>query len=726
MKSFLFEFTVLPDNTLMDVVDLSNAYGNYHYPYHPTISIQDFLKENYLQLVSEGISFIRSASADELDFKWNDAQDKLIINLFCNDGKSVTVRFYHLLENPISPIPSTLGDASNSDHAPLSGCDYPDIQFFLENSIEGMIIHDEIGEILFANQVFIDFAGSDPIGKHLSDFFILKYQDYNQLPALLENSGVIPLQSVTPEPKSTLEFALDSIPVRYMKKPVWLSVVKEIPDIRSRYLNLLETEQRYRGIVSNMCTIAYAYRYDPQKDSFQMDWIDGQLDILPWDDPNSMFDIEKFYAAIDPRDLPAAMHKEEMLRKGKSTFISFRGTGGHGRKLWLTDHNWYVGKSEDGSYRFYGILTDLTTEKKIGNQLNQLWVAINNSSNTIIIVDNTGTIEFVNPAIKKDLGYDPEYFLGKNYRHLLAFVEDKQVFKLIKSELQQRNVWTSKMPFKTAQGKVVVFSVAFSPIFSEDDEFERIVIVSQNITEMLQLERQLFHKDKLSTIGMFASGIAHDFNNILQIIGTYSELIDLHTSPEDAIHTYIEQITKAKIRGARLIEHLISFGKPGIIRKKELMVQLLIDVNMSFFLELVPKRIRFTGEVYHHHHIYANETSMQQLLINLIKNAVQSISGSGEISLHSSYIRANSTLYKVTQDMISFEVEDTGCGIPRQNLEQILEPYFSTKDSGDGSGLGLAIVHSIVNDHNGLIQISSEEGKGTKITVLLPAIVKED
>lgn len=725
MKSFLFEAIIFPDNTLKEIADHSVENFRFHHTYHDGIHAKDYFQPSYQKIVKDGCQLLRNKALTSIELHTDLGDQKIVVGLSKDIEKHIHVKFFQLMENQISSTPDWLTESTaHSAFTQTEDWAGVDFQFVLDNATEAIVVHDEEGNILFTNLAFNELCGNHPDKFKLSDFFLFKVHDYNKLKSLLAEKISIPVCLINEDCEQHIEYALQSSELHFRGMKIYGTVVIEIPDLRSRFRNLQQTEQRYRDIVSNMCTIAYAYRYDPKKDVFFMDWINGKTELIPFDDVNDLFDLEKFYGIVHPDDMPVAIHKEEMLRKGKSSFSTMRVTDRSGKQVWITDNNWYVGLSDDGLFRFYGIITDLTAEIMMGNQLNQLWIAINNSSNTIIIIDGEGKIEFVNPAIKNDLGFEPDYFIGNHYKQLLTFVIDKKIETDVAKVINEKKVWSTKLLCRTALADEVVFMVTISPVVGDAGTIEKVIVVSQNISQMMELEKQLFHKDKLSTIGMFASGIAHDFNNILQIISTYSELIAIRSKDDQNTQSYVDQINNAKMRGARLIEHLISFGKPGVLQKKELKISTLIDSNMSFFLELIPKRIKFQSEVTHQLCIYGNETSMQQLFINLIKNAVQAIPESGMIVLKSDLIKAGPLHNKDEMDMISIEVEDNGIGIPGQYLGRVMEPYFSTKKSGDGTGLGLAIVNSIVHDHNGIVRVFSEEQKGTKISVLIPAISK--
>jgi PAS domain S-box-containing protein len=257
---------------------------------------------------------------------------------------------------------------------------------------------------------------------------------------------------------------------------------------------------------------------------------------------------------------------------------------------------------------------------------------------------------------------------------------------------------------------------------------ERILGVAMDITDRkaeedarLQLEQQLIQAQKLETIGRLAGGVAHDFNNVLTGIGGYAELaragLALGQSPAAAL----DEITAGTARAARLTRQLLAFSRKQVMREET------IDLNdvvrgTEGLLE------RVIGEDVHLEHlrgeadvrIFADRTQIEQVLMNLVVNARDSMPDGGRITIEVGAVdvRADHSLDLEPGRFALLAVSDTGDGMDAETAARIFEPFFTTKP--DGTGLGLATVHGIVTQSGGTIWVYSEPGSGTTFKIYLP------
>jgi two-component system cell cycle sensor histidine kinase/response regulator CckA len=239
-------------------------------------------------------------------------------------------------------------------------------------------------------------------------------------------------------------------------------------------------------------------------------------------------------------------------------------------------------------------------------------------------------------------------------------------------------------------------------------------------------DEQNHRSQRLESIGMLASGIAHDLNNVLSPIILAAPILRGHaTDPEDI--RLITSLEKNAERGVELVRQILSFahGASGIrqlVHIKELMKEASTLASDSF-----PKNIRVLDQIPDNlWPTMADPTQIHQVLLNLCVNARDAMPAGGTLTLGAE----NSLLDETTAGKITggregawvvLQVEDTGPGIPPENLSQIWEPFFTTKEDGKGTGLGLSTVRSIVENHNGFISLKTNSGRGTLFRVYLPA-----
>ena len=252
----------------------------------------------------------------------------------------------------------------------------------------------------------------------------------------------------------------------------------------------------------------------------------------------------------------------------------------------------------------------------------------------------------------------------------------------------------------------------------------------RDITYDKEVERQLVHSQKMDSIGTLAGGVAHDFNNLLTTILGYAELLKRELKDNDSSAQKLLQIEKSANRAAELTGQLLAFSRrhPTVLRIFNLNELVLETMDMirstvpaSIDVQFVPSNDLPNVE--------ADSTQIQQVLINLILNARDALSGTGQITISTRI--GGDTQAQIGQpaadvEYAILEVEDNGVGIPKDVLHRIFEPFYTTKEVGKGTGLGLAMVYGIIKKHNGFIEVTSALGEGTKFSAFLPVTAKHD
>ena len=240
------------------------------------------------------------------------------------------------------------------------------------------------------------------------------------------------------------------------------------------------------------------------------------------------------------------------------------------------------------------------------------------------------------------------------------------------------------------------------------------------------LQSQLYQSQKLQALGTLAGGIAHEFNNMIAaIIGNASLAIqDIGANP--AARESLDQITAAAERARALTRRILLFGRAQPDTRKSTALVPVIEDVMRLLRATLPARITLSltqGE--HIPVVRADATQLHQLIVNLCTNAAHAIgndAGTIEIALGVSPTGPASFAAEASAgEYVCLSVSDTGCGIDPQVRDRIFEPFFTTKRAGEGAGLGLSVVHSIVQGHEGSVEVESTPGEGTTFRVYLPA-----
>ena len=272
--------------------------------------------------------------------------------------------------------------------------------------------------------------------------------------------------------------------------------------------------------------------------------------------------------------------------------------------------------------------------------------------------------------------------------------------------------------------------------FSKDDinlldQFATLLtfIISNTRTRELNtaLENRLSQAQKLETIGKLSSGMAHDFGNLLSSIFGSLNLLRKRVEQTENIQRLIDNIENCSVRARDLTKGLLSFGKPTPKRKELVKPHQLIGEITKIVTQTFPKTIKLSEEIDDKlYDIVGNGTEIYQVLLNLCVNAKEAIDQSGNITIAAKNITIDENNIAFlplleTGNYVKFSVLDDGSGIDEKHLTKIFDPYFSTKIKDTGSGLGLYVSYGIIKAHNGIIDVTSKLGMGTRFDVYIPA-----
>ncbi|MBW2601056.1 MAG: GHKL domain-containing protein [Deltaproteobacteria bacterium] len=226
--------------------------------------------------------------------------------------------------------------------------------------------------------------------------------------------------------------------------------------------------------------------------------------------------------------------------------------------------------------------------------------------------------------------------------------------------------------------------------------------------------RKLVPSERLEATSQLAGEIAHELNTPLGGILMYSHLLLDDMAKSDPHMENIIKINKLAHRCKMIVEGLLSFAHQETPLLKEVQVnQILHDVlgfmedhvllrNITIHVDFEPALPRIQGQ----------ENKLEQVFINLMVNAAQSVDGNGSLTLR--------TRFNAETNLVSIEIADTGCGIDKKHLDKIFEPFFTTKEKRKGTGLGLSICHGIIEQHKGTFSVESSKGNGSVFTIFLP------
>jgi signal transduction histidine kinase/CheY-like chemotaxis protein len=247
--------------------------------------------------------------------------------------------------------------------------------------------------------------------------------------------------------------------------------------------------------------------------------------------------------------------------------------------------------------------------------------------------------------------------------------------------------------------------------------------------EKEELEEQLRHSQKMEAIGTLAGGVAHDFNNILMAINGYGTLIQSEVDEESKLWKYAGQIVMAGERAANLTHRLLAFTRKQIITPRPIIIDEIITNIENMLTRLITENIELRI------HLDAKDAivvvdpgQLDQVLINLVANARDAMLQGGSIIITTAIVTLdNDFVRRYDQSANAGEyalitVSDSGAGMTENIMGKIFDPFFTTKEVGKGTGLGLSMVYGIIKQHNGIIDVASNVGRGSIFRIYLPLV----
>lgn len=446
-------------------------------------------------------------------------------------------------------------------------------------------------------------------------------------------------------------------------------------------------------------------------------------------------DVQNIYSStaseVLPPDQAQASHMEDLRVLANGETIEAEGWVPHaewGNVYHSTVKIPYL-ESAAGSTGMIGISRDLTKRMAMEQEMRRLAVAVEQSTESIMITAMDGTILYVNAAFEATTGYEADEVLGKHPDLLKSGKHDDAFFEQLWSTISSGNTWEGQLTNRKKDGNLYVEEAVIYPIRDNSAEVVNYVAISRDITQEMEIEKHLRQQQKMNAVGQMAGGVSHDFNNILTAILGYVALCMNTVDEESKAYGYLKEIVKAGDRATKLVRQILTFSRQEEQEFIPLELQPIIGDSLSLVQTTLKKNIAIETDIDEKcGAIMGDTTQLQQIMINLCTNAAHAMGEAESGSLSVSLKQVELFGRKAEEGAVDLDsghyacitVSDTGCGMPSEVLERVFEPYFTTKKKGEGTGFGLSIVHGIVRKHCGAITVDSEEGKGTTFTLYFP------
>jgi PAS domain S-box-containing protein len=354
------------------------------------------------------------------------------------------------------------------------------------------------------------------------------------------------------------------------------------------------------------------------------------------------------------------------------------------------------------------------------------------TSQGIIGVDRTGTIQLVNSQAETQFGYAPGELLGRNIEVLVPervrHIHAEEVREYSESPRARPMGIGMELKGRRRDGSEFPIEISLNHVAAGD---ETIVIgLITDITERIAMEERLRHEHRMEAVGQLAAGLAHEFNNLLTVIAGHAGMV-LNRCGDDAVaRSSLESISMAADRAGFLTRQLLTFSRSQAARVQWFDLNDRLSRMDAILAGLGGDHIELdfglgenVGE------ILADPHQMDDVILNLVRNACDAMPHGGRLTIETSAVEVDESYSAGPLPLnpgphVILAVIDTGAGMTPEVQERIFEPFFTTKPVGQGTGLGLAAVYGIVRDCGGSILVSSTPDRGTSFQVIFPRIWK--
>ncbi|MBN1480020.1 PAS domain S-box protein [candidate division KSB1 bacterium] len=345
----------------------------------------------------------------------------------------------------------------------------------------------------------------------------------------------------------------------------------------------------------------------------------------------------------------------------------------------------------------------------------------------LFTVNRDGRIVSINPKMVEILAISKEHILGQHINDIRSFTHAPLLQSFAQIIAEGKPAFFQHRIFSLSGEKLELFCTIV-PIRDKRGNVSDIQVMAQDITDLKRMESELYHAQKMESMGILAGGVAHDFNNILSAIIGFTELAKKENANNSRLQGQLSNILRASERARDLVNQILLFShrtepdlKPlkldNALKDAIKLVRAFLPANIEIQLDISPTRL-----------ISSDITQIHQIVMNLASNAAFAMRDKGGIL--SIQLLNQSVPHLLIADNVSIPagdyvvliVSDSGCGIPADHLSKIYDPFYTTKERGEGTGMGLAVVHGILKSQNGYIMVESRVNEGTTFRLYWPAL----
>jgi two-component system cell cycle sensor histidine kinase/response regulator CckA len=440
---------------------------------------------------------------------------------------------------------------------------------------------------------------------------------------------------------------------------------------------------------------------------------------------------QQFYFSGEERD----RFLKDLEREGSLVNSELRLRRKDGSSIWVVENVAATCDSQGKVTLIEGTMVDITAHRRAEDALREsqerLHSIIASAMDAIITVDEKQRIIVFNKAAEEIFRCTAEEVMGQSLDRFLPEslreIHQKHIRDFGQTGVSTRSMYSQRtLVAIRSNGEEFPIEAAISQITTSSEKLYTVIL--RDISVRKRTEEQLRQSQKMEAVGQLAGGIAHEFNNYLAIIMGYTELLERETVGNDGLRMSLAEIRDASQKVASLTRQLLAFSRKQVIEPRE------VDLNSTVWethkllrrlipvtIDLIPKLQDGLGKV------KADPAQVQQILINLVLNARDSMPDGGKIFIETEEVDLDPEYASRQLDVqpgryVMLSVADTGAGMDRETLSHIFEPFFTTKAEGKGTGLGLSTTYGIVKQSGGHLTVASVPGKGSTFRIYLPKL----
>lgn len=373
-------------------------------------------------------------------------------------------------------------------------------------------------------------------------------------------------------------------------------------------------------------------------------------------------------------------------------------------------------------YQYVSIRTDISDRMETEDNLKNTLIALAttnkeladikyalDASSILAMTDKKGIITYVNDTFCEISKYSRDELIGQDHRMLSSRYHPKTFFKDMWKKIGSGKNWKGEVKNITKDGKEYWVDTTIVPFLNEKGKPYQYVSIRKDITDRKKIEEMILRSEKLVLIGELAAGVAHEIRNPLTSLKGYTEFLKDETAEVEK-QQYFDILLEEIDRIDFIVGEFMFLAKPRVLNFSLKNIISTLNHSVSFLqTEARYKRVSIATEFEAEEVIVqCDENQLKQVFLNIVKNSIEAMPNGGDLQIR----------VKKLAKTVTIEFIDQGIGIPKEKLQCLGEPFYSTKEHGNG--LGLMVCFKIIKDHKGLIQVASEENIGTTFKIELP------